>query len=248
MRNLLYCCATKLGRTLLDLAAALAPDDADDPTLLLTSGTTDSDPLAALGVDLVRRVCDDAQLLFEDVRFTAVAPLQPENKGVATLAVNGDCIAHPRSALRYVGRLARRYPGTKPLDMAQCDALLGMRAGFATPLRLALEPGAVGGELDEAQRAAQLEWLNGKHLPRYVALLLSESEDGEWLGNFDYPTIADYAWAATLTWLRDDGIPGVRLPHAAMPAVDEYLARFRDERRGGGSWSPGGSSECSKDD
>jgi glutathione S-transferase len=162
----------------------------------------------------------------EDLPFGQLPVLDTTDDDADGTRVVDTRIAQSKTILRYVGRLTHTYPTTTRLHMAKVDALLELHTEFMQPLVCTLHPERFGlTDWSDDKKTQQRAWCNATHVPRYLEYVKKAlQDDADYLEGFALPTVADFAWAATLHWLKSGILHNVKVSPDVK--IDAYLARI----------------------
>lgn len=118
-------------------------------------------------------------------------------------------IVQSKAILRYVGKLTRMYPSKIPIHAALIDQWIELHTEFMFPLTLNMYSEKFGLMLTEHDKVSHRKWCIDVHIPKYLRFLDDELEHGNYLGDMDDPSIADFCWLSTIQWLASGTFDGV---------------------------------------
>lgn len=150
---------------------------------------------------------EDKRVTFEE--FTNdVKPHAPFGQ-VPILEVDGDLIlAQSKTILRYVSKKARTYPRNHE-HAAIIDQWCDVHTDFMNILVVNMYSDRAGLKDTGYDSTKHREWILNNHIPRYLSYLETDLSSGQWLGQMDMISMADFCWYPTLCWLRDGTFDGV---------------------------------------
>lgn len=177
--------------------------------------------------EAIRLYCQFAGLPLEDVRFssrdefhamrndgklafgqvpclevttTTTTTTTAHDNDSTTTPVGVHFLVQTAAIMRYLSKLAGRYPTTDALVAARIDALVDQETDAFTGVTVATYTTRFGLALTDNQKNVAYQHINNEVLPRHLEALetVAAYSATPWLAGTDEPSIADFVWYVRL--------------------------------------------------